>query len=85
MSITYSVDDVINQLRPMLDAYRDGHMSMAEITDWLSGYEAERPERGRGWQEASQRIHVLLSQVESGYGTKATIHEGLESIARDCR
>jgi len=69
----------------MLDAYRDGHMSMAEITNWLAGYEAELAERDAVWEEASRRIRVLLSEVESGYGTKATIHQGLDSLARDSR
>jgi hypothetical protein len=85
MPVTYCIDDVVDQLRPMLDAYCDGHMRMVEITDWLACYEAELVERDAIWAEASERIRVLLSEVESGYGTKPTIHQGLESIARDCR
>ena len=85
MHATHSVDHALEQLRPMLDAYRDGHMSMAEITNWLSAYEAELGERDAVWEEASRRIRVLLSEVESGYGTKASIHQGLDSIARDSR
>jgi hypothetical protein len=85
MPATYPVEDALNHLRPMLDAYRDGHMSMDEITNWLANYEAELSERDPTWEEASRRIRVLLSEIESGYGNKASIHRGLEAIARDCR
>ncbi|HEY3061974.1 MAG TPA: hypothetical protein VGL99_23605 [Chloroflexota bacterium] len=85
MPVTHSIDDALDQLRPMLDAYRDGRMSMTEITNWLGSYEAGLDQRDATWAEAARRIHVLLSEVESGYGTKASIHHGLEAIARDCR
>jgi len=85
MQAMHSVDHALEQLRLMLDAYRDGHMSMDEITNWLAAYEAELGERNGMWEEASRRIRVLLSEIESGYGTKASIHEGLDSIARDSR
>lgn len=84
MSTTYPVDSALTQLRPMLDEYRDGHMSMDQITNWLANFEAELTERDPSWEEASRRIRVLLSEVESGYGNKASIHQGLEAIARDC-
>lgn len=35
------------------------------------------------WEKASRRIRVLLSEVESGYGNKESIHRGLDAIARD--
>jgi hypothetical protein len=84
MPATYPVDTALSQLRPMLDKYRDGHMSMDEITTWLANFEAEMAERDPTWEEASRRIRVLLSELESGYGNKASIHEGLDAIARDC-
>jgi hypothetical protein len=82
---TQALDNALDQLRPRLDAYCDGQMGLEEITAWLSSYEAGVPERDAVWQEASRRIWALLSQVESGYGHKASIHQGLEAIARDCR
>ena len=47
MPATYPVEDALNHLRPMLDDYRDGHMSMDEITNWLANYEAELADRSR--------------------------------------
>ena len=41
MPATYPVEDALHQLRPMLDAYRDGHMSMEDIANWLANFEAE--------------------------------------------
>jgi hypothetical protein len=81
---TNPIRDALDQLRPQLDAYRDGHASLDDITTWFSSYEAQLGERDAAWDEASRRIWVLLSEVESGYGNKARIHEGLEAIARDC-
>lgn len=80
----HTIEEALDQLGPRLDAYRDGRMSLDEITTWLSSYEAELPRRDATWEEALRRIWALLSQVESGYGTKARIHQGLEAIARDC-
>ena len=37
----------------MLDDYRDGRMSMDEITNWVATYEAELPERDSAWQGSS--------------------------------
>jgi hypothetical protein len=85
MPASYPVEDALTQLRPMLDDYRDGHMSMDEITNWLASLEAELAEKAPAWEEASRRIRVLLSEVESGYGDETSIHRGLEAIARDCR
>jgi len=85
MPATYPVEDALHQLRPMLDAYRDGHMSMEDIANWLANFEAELSGADPAWQEASRRIRVLLSEVENGYGNKASIHRGLEAIARDCQ
>jgi hypothetical protein len=79
------VQDALNQLRPRLDAYCDGHMRLDEITTWLSSYDAELSERDPAWREASRRIWGLLSEIESGYGTKLSIHQGLDAIGRDCR
>jgi hypothetical protein len=81
---TRVVQDALNQLRPRLDAYREGHMRLDEITTWLSSYDAEFSEQDPVWAGASRRIWALLSEIESGYGTKASIHQGLDAIARDC-
>jgi hypothetical protein len=61
----HTIQDALDQLRPKLDAYRDGHLSLDEITTWLSSYEAELPERDATWEDASRRIWALLSGVES--------------------
>ncbi len=82
----HTVENALDQLRPKLDAYRDGQLSMTDITQWLSSYEAEVQLNGSDatWEEASRRMWVLLSEIESGYGTKAAIHQGLDAIARNC-
>ena len=41
MPATYPVRDALDQLRPMLDSYPDGHMSREDITNGLANYQAK--------------------------------------------
>jgi hypothetical protein len=78
-----TVQDALDQLAPLLDAYIEGQIELEQVTRWLSSYEAQLGDRrDETWAEASPRIWALVNDLES-FGNKADAHRGLETIARD--